>query len=273
MATLQSVIDRAISVAASKGLTSSKRVTVVNEIGGAEIMLVVSYNEPHSVEAPLNLVWINGDPAHADYKVARKRASRAASGGFTHTWSLLTDYTQLTQQYWDIPEPEDNDHNLHNANIDNPHRTTPDTIGALATAGGKMTGALELKDGSTLAEFTDKEAVPAWWVRLLVGPIQILASQVRQSQSGMLTQINSLRNRVTILEGRIQAKGYVHVQAEAASEWAVNHKLSNDNINITIYDEQGQLVLTDVYHIDLNNLVVKFAQPQSGKASLQAVAV
>lgn len=272
MATLQSVIDRAISVAATKGLTSSKRVTVVNEIGGAEIMLVVSYNEPHSVEAPLNLIWINGDPAHAEYKTARKRASRVASSGFIHTWSLVTDYSQLAQQFWDIPEPEDNDHNLHNANVDNPHRLTAEQLEALKTTGGTTTGPILLRPGANaIADFGNDEAVPRRWVTMFTAPIQMLATQVRQAQAGVTTQINSLRNRVTILEGRISQRGYIHTQAEPAQEWNITHNLSSPGASISIYDTDGGMILADVYQIDNNTSRVVFAQPQDGKATVLAV--
>lgn len=272
MATLQSVIDRAISVAATKGLTGSKRVTVVNEIGGAEIMLVVSYNEPHSVEAPLNLIWINGDPAHPDYKVARKRASRVGSNGFIHTWSTITEFSQLAAQFWDVPQPDDNDHNLHNANIDNPHRLTAEQLDALKKTGDTTSGPLLLRPGkNAVTDFGNDEAVPRRWVTLFTAPIQALASQVRQAQNGITSQINGLRSRITVLEGRITQRGYIHAQTEPEQEWNINHNLNTQGTSISIYDSEGGMILADVYHIDSNNSRVVFAQPQLGKATVLSV--
>lgn len=273
MATLQSVIDRAISAAVSKGLSSSKRITVVYVIGGAEVMLVVSFNEPSSVEAPLNLVWVNGDPAHADFKVARKRASRVSSGGFTHTWEVITDYAALTAQFWDTVQPEDQDHNNHNATIGNAHFTTAEETGAVPLSGGQMTGPLLLKPGTALADFENNEAVPRWWVNLFTAPIQVLATQVKQAQAGMLTQINGVRNRVTTLENRLRSKGFVHTQTEAALEWPILHNLNSVNMNISVYDSDGNMVLTDIYHVDANSIMVKFAVATAGRANLQAVVI
>lgn len=271
MATLQSVIDRAISAAMAKGLSSSKRVTVVYVVGGAEVMLVVSYNEPSSVEAPLNLVWIQGDPAHAEFKKARKRSSRVANGGFTHTWNDVTDYAQLTSQFWDTPEPEDLDHILHDATIGNAHFTTAEETGALPLTGGTMSGPLILKPGSALTDIGNDEATPRWWVNLFTAPIQILATQVKQAQSGMLTQINAVRNRVTALENRLRSKGYVHTQEEAALEWNIVHNMTSQNINLSVKNQEGDLILADVHYVDDASLVIKFAVPTVGQATLQAV--
>lgn len=273
MATLQSVIDRAISAAVAKGLSSSKRISVVYVIGGAEIMLVVSFNEPSSVEAPLNLVWVNGDPSHADFKKARKRASRVANNGFQHTWSAVTEYSELSNQFWDTPIPDDNDHNLHDATIGNAHFMVPEDMGALPIAGGQMTGPLLLKPGSTLPDIANTEATPRWWVTLLVAPIQTLATQVRGAQAGMLTQVNSLRNRVTILENRLAPKGFIHTQTEPETEWVVEHRLNSVNMNISIYDSEGNMMLTDIFHFDENAVLVKFAVPTAGRANLQAIGV
>lgn len=273
MATLQSVIDRAISSALSKGLSSSKYVTVVYVVSGAEVMLVVSYTEPSSVEAPLNLIWVNGDPASTDFKKARKRSSRVASGGFTHTWAELTDYAQLTAQFWDTPEPSDLDHILHDATIGNPHGTIAEETGAVPITGGTMTGPLILKPGSALTDIANDEATPRWWVNLFTSPIQILATQVKQAQAGMLTQINGVRNRVTALENRLRSKGFIHTQAEPALEWNVVHNMSSQNINLTVKTDTGELVIADVFHIDNASLTIKFAAPTAGQASLQAIVI
>lgn len=273
MATLQSVIDRAINAAVSKGLSSSKFVTVVYVVSGAEVMLVVSYTEPSSVEAPLNLVWVQGDPAHIDFKKARKRSSRVASGGFTHSWAEITDYAQLTTQFWDTPQPEDLDHILHDATIGNAHGTTAEETGALPVTGGTMTGPLILKPGSALTDIANDEATPRWWVNLFTAPIQILATQVKQAQAGMLTQINGVRNRVTALENRLRSKGYVHTQAEAATEWNIVHNMASQNINLSIKNEEGDTVLANVHYVSDSTLVIQFAVPTVGQATLQAVVI
>lgn len=273
MATLQSIIDRAISVAVSKGLSSSKRVTVVNEIAGAEVMLIISFDEPYTIEAPLNLVWIDSDPESVTYKTARKRASRVAASGFTHTWLTVNDYSELSVQFWDTPEPADNEHRLHGDNIDNPHRTTPDQIGAVAKDGDTMLGPLMLKPTTALADFANDEAVSRSWVTLFTTPIQVLANQVKQGQAGMLTQINGVRNRVTALENRLRSKGFVFTLVEPSDVWNITHNLNSVNMNISLYDSDGHVLLTDIQHIDSNNVKVTFAVPTAGRANLQAIVI
>lgn len=273
MATLQSVIDRAITAATSKGLSGSKMITVVYVVSGVEVMLVVSFTEPSSVEAPLNLIWVNGDSNSVDYKKARKRTSRVSSGGFTHTWNEVTEYAQLTAQFWDTPQPSDLDHILHGATIGNAHFVTAEETGALPTSGGQMTGPLLLKPGAALTDITNDEATPRWWVNLFTQPIQTLASQVKAGQAGMLTQINSIRNRVTALENRLRSKGYIHTQSEPSDEWTVVHNMASQNVNLSVKGESGETILADVVYVDNTTLKIRFAVPTVGQASLQAIVI
>ncbi len=275
MATLQSVIDRAINVAASKGLSASHRVPVVIELSGVEVMLIVSYDEPYSIEAPLNLVWINGDSTSADYKVARKRASRVVDGSFTHTWVKLTDYQQISLQYWDTPIPDDNDHNLHDTNVDNPHRVTAEQTNALSLLGGKMLGALGIRTLKTGEDYAADEAVPRSWIEAALAKVNLLATQIKQAQGGILSQLASVRRRLDALELGVGAgtKGFTYQQVEAQTIWKVQHGLTSKNLNVTIYDEEDKLVLTDVAIEDDGHLTITFAVPTAGKAQIQPVGV
>lgn len=275
MATLQSVIDRAISVAVSKGSSSSKRITVVNEIAGSEIMIVVSYNEPSSIEAPINLIWVDGDPASLNYKLARKRASRVASAPFTHTWLTVTTLEELATQFWDTPEPPDNDHNLHDWNIDNVHRVTALQTGALPLIGGELTGAVTTtKVATTVSSFTTSELVSRSWVELFTAPIQLLAAQVKAGQAGLLTQFNSLRNRVTALENRLRSKGYVHTATQEDIAWGITHGLNSLNMNISVFDSDGyQVIPSKVMYLNASSVLIEFAVPTKGYANLQAVII
>lgn len=272
MATLESIIDRAISVANSKGLSASKRVTVVIENQNSEVMLIVSHDEPASVEAPLNIVWVNGNPSSPDYKVARKRASRVATSPFTHSWNTISSINDLTSQWWDTPEPTDQDHNLHKDNIDNPHRTTAEQTGAVPVTGGTMQGALHLRVPVSPDDYATTEAVPRSWVVAYVESVRALAANVKQAQASILAQITNIRNRVVALENKfLQTKAYRFTQADPASTWTITHNLNNQFVVVSIFDVNGDIMMAPTRIIDNNNIVITFSSPESGKATVQLV--
>lgn len=62
-------------------------------------------------------------------------------------------------------------------------------------------------------------------------------------------------------------KNYIHTQDVPSSTWVVNHNL-NKIPSVTITLPSGQVGISDVVHIDNNNLEVKFAGEETGKAIL-----
>lgn len=63
---------------------------------------VASASEPVDLVLPLNVVWINFDPASAHYRKAFARVSKQTSEDTAHTWQRITEYDALwASQYYD----------------------------------------------------------------------------------------------------------------------------------------------------------------------------
>ena len=58
---------------------------------------------------------------------------------------------------------------------------------------------------------------------------------------------------------------YVHNQTVAMSEWAVNHNLGYYP-HITIIMDDGTIVVADIDQVSVNNAVITFPSPYTGKA-------
>jgi hypothetical protein len=62
--------------------------------------------------------------------------------------------------------------------------------------------------------------------------------------------------------------GYTHTQSVAAATWIVNHNLGRFP-QVTVVDNSGVMVITDLIYGDANNLTLVFASSFAGKAYLQ----
>lgn len=60
---------------------------------------------------------------------------------------------------------------------------------------------------------------------------------------------------------------YRHVQSTVESEWVINHNLGF-RPNLVVMDSAGSVVQGNITHLDSNQLIVTFAAPFSGEASL-----
>ena len=59
---------------------------------------------------------------------------------------------------------------------------------------------------------------------------------------------------------------YVHTQTTPSASWVIQHNLERyPGITVVV---DGEVVLADVYYIDINNINVVLAQPASGLAIL-----
>jgi hypothetical protein len=65
----------------------------------------------------------------------------------------------------------------------------------------------------------------------------------------------------------VQDKNYSHTQSVASTDWSITHNLGKYP-SVTIIDNAGNEIWTQVEHIDINNLVIRFNNPHSGTASL-----
>lgn len=60
---------------------------------------------------------------------------------------------------------------------------------------------------------------------------------------------------------------FVHTQSTPAAQWVVNHSL-NFNPSVTIVSTSGDMVHGDVSYPDLNQIIINFSAPFSGKVYL-----
>lgn len=61
---------------------------------------------------------------------------------------------------------------------------------------------------------------------------------------------------------------YVHDQILASEVWEINHDLGFYPL-VDVIDSGGTLVIGDVFHVDVNNLILTFSAPFSGKALIK----
>lgn len=73
----------------------------------------------------------------------------------------------------------------------------------------------------------------------------------------------------TIRNISVSARGYEHVQSDAQEEWTIVHAQGTRRIQITIWDGDDEIMMSDSVRIlDDNTLVVEFNTPTTGRAIL-----
>ena len=65
----------------------------------------------------------------------------------------------------------------------------------------------------------------------------------------------------------VNDKNFVYVQHEASDNWIIEHNL-NKYPSVTVMDSANNIIVGDVYYIDLNNLQITFFAEITGKATL-----
>lgn len=70
-----------------------------------------------------------------------------------------------------------------------------------------------------------------------------------------------------IVESFVESATFEHNQTIADTRWQISHGLGYYP-SVTAMDSTGTVILGDVRHFDENNLIVEFAHPEAGKASL-----
>lgn len=65
----------------------------------------------------------------------------------------------------------------------------------------------------------------------------------------------------------VNDKNFVYVQHEASDNWIIEHNL-NKYPSVTVMDSANNVIVGDVYYIDLNNLQITFFAEITGKATL-----
>lgn len=85
----------------------------------------------------------------------------------------------------------------------------------------------------------------------------------------LTAELNAETNTIVWKPKAIQStdKHYTHTQASASATWTINHNLGK-NPSISAVDSAGTEVIGEVYYVSLNQLIVYFTEPFSGKAYL-----
>lgn len=243
---------------------------------GVRVNIYVGYEEPVSVTAPLDLLWIRPDTQEA-----LRRASRADSVDFEHTWTAATEQTFWSPQSWDEPRPSDQTFQELLRNIGNTHLITLEDLEGLPLSGGTMSGGLILRPEAE-EPYLPSEAVPRNFVEVLVGTAQSLAASVYQQLASVRNSLNVLRGRVTINESKIAALEqngggggggslpiFVHNQAEESLEWIVMHELPSAHPVVSVFLDSGEAVIpSEVEMLDAQSLRITFAEPRAGSVSV-----
>lgn len=58
---------------------------------------------------------------------------------------------------------------------------------------------------------------------------------------------------------------YIHVQGVLASTWVINHNVGRQ-VSVTLYDDDGNVVQSDIEHGTVNQATVTWSQPTMGSA-------
>lgn len=103
MITLAKFIDRCLLLADKRNNAPENPVTLLIESDVGKLYVAVSMLEPHTATLPLNVLWINSDPTHADYKKALRRTSTLPYVPYRNTWEEITEYEEFSSvaQFWD----------------------------------------------------------------------------------------------------------------------------------------------------------------------------
>lgn len=301
---------RLLSAAETRGLSQSSSVllTVDGGLTGQRVNVIVSYEEPVSVIAPLDLLWI--EPISGQ---TLRRVSRANSNAYTHTWTPATESTFWLPQIWDEPVPNDQQLQELERNIGNPHLLITEDIDALnVVKGGTVIGPLQVRVGATIDEYTDAETLPKLLVKRLTDAAQAVAASVYQQLASFRTQLNALRTRVTTVEKTVathttqfeetetKLAGHErrikrledadpsiptdptdpgaslpskrHTQYLEANEWLIEHDMATSAVIASVYLQSGEMVMPDVMEsVDENTFRVTFAKARAGTAVLVGI--
>jgi len=63
-----------------------------------------------------------------------------------------------------------------------------------------------------------------------------------------------------------QRHTYKHVQADPATEWTVNHDLNTEDIQVTCYDDDNNLMYAKPVFLNTDSLKIIFSEAVAGKA-------
>jgi hypothetical protein len=101
---LEKLIDNLVSISNVQDMDVSNSIVVrmSNTLAAKISVVVCSINEPLNMILPLNVSWLNLDPASHYYKKILVRSSKTASAEFSNTWAEVLYYADVMKdQYYD----------------------------------------------------------------------------------------------------------------------------------------------------------------------------
>ncbi len=264
-------IQRLIEAASIRGLSESNGIILsIDGPLGVRINVTVSHQEPITIVAPMDLIWIKPDTGDV-----LRRVSRAQSQTHSHTWQLADESNFWQQQIWDEPRPNDQDFQELNRNIGNTHLLKAEDIGAISTDGAQMLGQFRPRvlDPAKSETYAAEEAVPRSFIETLTLAAQGLAASVYQQLNSVRSSLTNARNRLVIVEQKLQdieigegTPRYKHDQLEPSLEWRITHSLNTLDVTVEVRNSDGLLMVPDIQQpIDADNILLTFAEPRTGK--------
>lgn len=269
-------LDRIVSVARQRGMdaTSPVIVSIKNEQTNQRyVRFIVAYSEPHSELAPMNVLWIVADPAAQDFMTVYRRMSRLPENGSSlqNTWVKTSNY--FTTQVWDIPPREDQEVYDHATLFGNVFNALPQELDAVSRQGEQLEGPLIPRQLDVGEQYSNEEVVPRSFIEQALMPLRQITNMLQQWFSNLNAQLTSVRNRVTVVEQRLQdtgGAGFTFTADEPMQEWSINHNLDSA-VSIQVFEDSELVWPSSIKVIDSNNVVVRFAEPIRGAAQILPV--
>lgn len=255
MANLVNFIDECLGIATANGLSPTEPVLITTKspTTGVQATIVCAYSEPHDLVLPLNVTWIDSDPASPDYKDPYKRVSKTPVGDMQNTWQEVLTFEDIYEppQYYDgddlpIVEARDAevqvaiDHTNENVLAGDPHQARFYT---------------DLMLNGVRADLQESVDKTNYNYQLILD---------------LMTKDDEFESRISTLEnGGSGVNSMVHIQENAQVSWLVEHNFGTESIICQMYDHLGVPILPSFMGpVDENAWEIRFEVPIAGKVIL-----
>ena len=284
---LQKLIERLVEIADIRNVSQDNPIKVHLDSPNAatQVIVIVGFYEPYNYPLPFNVTWVCADPEAVEFRKAFKRYKKEANPAtpqFQHSWAELSSYMEVFEppQYYDTGDTPVNyvtQEQLyrHVHDSENPHVTTSEQVGALSLTGGILSGNVELPELQTIATHATTKGY-------VDGKFDAIFNLASTTSSTILTLTNSITDittrlmeqelRLSALESTSAVKAFSDTITDSATTWYVDHYLNSKAVSVTIYDDDGNMVIPDKIHIaNLSSVVIDFESPAVGSVVIIAV--
>lgn len=255
MANLANFIDECLGIATANGLSPTEPVLITIKSGttGVQATVVCAYSEPHNLVLPLNVTWIDSDPASPDYKDAYKRVSKDPVGQMLNTWEEVLTYD-------DIFEP--------------PQFYDDDDLPIVEAREADVQKAISHVDENVLSGDPHQAR---FYTDLRINSVNAAIQEAVNKNNhnyelilALMTAVDTLTERVQTLEdsgGGVDSM--VYVQETPQQTWLVEHNFDTENVICQMYDAVGIPILPSTMGpTDSNAWEIRFETPIAGKVIL-----